>query len=93
MTDDIRQLIIHECDALKALLLLKNEKYGNSALEPTRVFSKADPVEQLRVRIDDKLSRIRTSGESAADEDTTQDLMGYLVLLRVAAKLQKRGAK
>ncbi len=81
-----QEMIAAECDAIKKLLLEKNAKYGNSALEPSRVFSKADAIEQIKVRIDDKLSRIRTSGTSGADEDTEQDLIGYLVLLRVARK-------
>jgi hypothetical protein len=50
-------LIRHECDALCEMLLEKNAKYGNSALEPIRCFSRADPLEQIRVSIDDKLSR------------------------------------
>lgn len=79
-------LIVDECDSVKALLLAKNAKYGNSALEPKRVFSKASPVEQLLVRIDDKISRIQTTGTSAPDEDTLMDLIGYLVLLKVAMR-------
>lgn len=84
-------LISRECDSLKALLLEKNAKYGDSALNPARIFSRADPVEQIRVRIDDKLSRIRTSGESLSDEDTARDLAGYLILLLVAKGIQARG--
>jgi hypothetical protein len=73
------------CDGIKALLLRKNAKYGDSALNPSRVFSKASPVEQLLVRIDDKLSRIHTCGyEGDGEEDTLDDLIGYLVLLKVA---------
>ena len=72
-----------QCDAIKNMLLAKNKKYGNSALEPIRVFSKADPVEQIKVRIDDKLSRIKTS-DPADTEDSVDDLIGYLVLLKVA---------
>ena len=72
------------CDGIKELLLEKNAKYGDSALQPKRVFSSADPVEQIKVRIDDKLSRIATTGFSAMDEDTLQDLIGYLVLLKIA---------
>ena len=65
------------------LLLVKNERYGDSAAKPARVFSKVDPAEQLLVRIDDKLSRIQSSGyELATDEDTVADLVGYLALLR-----------
>jgi hypothetical protein len=73
---------------VRDLLIEKNAKYGNSALEPARIFSKASPVEQILVRIDDKLSRIRTSGLAGADEDTALDLIGYLVLLRVAKECE-----
>ncbi len=66
------------------MLVEKNRAYGNSALDPVRVFSRASVVEQLLVRIDDKLSRL--SRGSAAGEDVERDLMGYLVLLRVARK-------
>lgn len=83
--EEVRQAISDECDAIKAMLLKKNEAYGNSALDPVRVFSRADPVEQIRVRIDDKLSRI--SRGNAAGEDCVRDLAGYLVLLRVAERL------
>jgi hypothetical protein len=75
------------CDEIKELLLSKNKKYGNSALEPVRIFSRADAREQLLVRIDDKLSRIqRGVGLVATDEDVIMDLIGYLVLLKVSFK-------
>jgi hypothetical protein len=42
-------------------------------------------MEQLLVRIDDKLSRIaRGAGMEATDEDTLNDLIGYLILLKIA---------
>ena len=66
-------------------MLEKNRKYGDSALDPSRIFSKADPIEQLLVRIDDKLNRIQKgAGLLATDEDIIQDLIGYLVLLKIA---------
>lgn len=65
------------------MLLAKNAAYGDSALSPLRVFSSADTAEQLRVRIDDKLSRLARGSEFAGD-DTVLDLIGYLILLRVA---------
>ena len=64
-------------------MLLKNEAYGDSALNPVRIFSKNDSVEGLLVRIDDKLSRIKNVGITSATEDTLMDLIGYLVLLKV----------
>jgi len=79
-------LITAECDAIKAMLLDKNARYGDSAMQPRRIFSRADHLEQLKVRIDDKLSRIATMGPDSEDEDTTGDLIGYLVLLRIARR-------
>jgi hypothetical protein len=73
------------CDEVKDLLISKNKKYGDSALNPSRIFSKSSPVEQILVRIDDKLSRIKSgAGLLANDEDVIMDLMGYLVLLKIA---------
>ncbi len=83
---DVQKAITEECRAVEELLLAKNKAYGNSALDPVRIFSKADPVEQIKVRIDDKLSRLARG--DAAGEDVEQDLIGYLVLLRVARRLQ-----
>lgn len=76
-------------DDVRAMLLAKNDRYGNSALDPVRIFATSGPMEQLRVRIDDKLSRIMRG--SSDDEDTVSDLLGYLVLLRVAQRREKNG--
>ena len=85
-------LITAECNAIKAMLLDKNARYGDSAIHPKRIFSRADHLEQLKVRIDDKLSRIATMGPDSEDEDTTGDLIGYLVLLRMARRRARQGA-
>lgn len=82
---ETQRSIANQCDHLKQTLLEKNRKYGNSALEPVRLFSKADPVEQIRVRIDDKLSRLQ-SAQIDDTEDVELDLAGYLVLLKVAKR-------
>lgn len=73
---------------VQTTLFRKNRAYGDSALNPVRVFSTADPVEQLRVRIDDKLSRLKSQA-NGDNEDTVLDLMGYLVLLRIATRKQE----
>jgi hypothetical protein len=77
------------CDELKELLLDKNRKYGDSALNPVRVFSQASTVEQLKVRMDDKLSRLQNA-QTDDDEDPVTDLIGYLVLYKVALMQQRR---
>jgi hypothetical protein len=77
---DVREVV----DEVATMLIEKNRAYGNSALEPVRIFSKANTVEQLLVRLDDKLSRLARG--SAAGEDVERDLLGYLILLRIARK-------
>ncbi len=77
------------CDEIKELLLEKNRKYGDSALNPVRVFSKASPIEQIKVRLDDKLSRLRNQQDDE-DEDVLTDLIGYIVLYKVALMQQRR---
>ena len=82
---DTQQHIALICEDIKELLLEKNRNYGDSALNPNRIFSKADAVEQILVRIDDKLNRIQKgAGLLANDEDVVNDLIGYLVLLKIA---------
>lgn len=75
--------IIDMCDEIKQILLDKNKAYGDSALQPLGVFSKGVAREQLSVRIDDKLSRIQRGSEYPGD-DTILDLIGYLILYRIA---------
>jgi hypothetical protein len=71
------------CHSIAQMLIDKNIAYGDSALSPVRIFSKSDPAEQLRVRIDDKLSRLMKGTEYIGDNDI-DDLIGYLVLLKIA---------
>lgn len=79
LEDEIRR----ECNELADFLVDKNRKYGNSAVDPVRIFSKANVLEQLKVRIDDKLSRLR-SAQLDEDEDVINDLIGYFILYRIA---------
>lgn len=76
--------IVDECITLAAMLVEKNIAYGDSALSPMRVFAKGiDVKSQILVRLDDKLSRIARG--SAAGEDVILDLLGYLILYRIAS--------
>jgi len=68
---------------IRELLISKNKKYGNSALEPLGVFSQLSAKEGLLVRIDDKLKRIKNGSLERDDEDVINDLIGYLVLLKI----------
>lgn len=74
--------ILKECLAIAELLINKNISYGSSFNKPINVFSNATPGEQILIRIDDKLNRIK-NGKEYASEDTILDLIGYLTLYRI----------
>ena len=86
MPSSTERTIDDVCSALADFLKQKNKAYGDSALNPNRIFSKADPLEQIRVRIDDKLNRVMQGNEYPGD-DTIKDLAGYLVLYMVALRM------
>lgn len=73
----------------REMLLAKNTAYGDSALNPLRVFSKASTKEQLLVRLDDKISRLQRG--SAAGEDVLHDMLGYIILIKIAELREKEG--
>ena len=89
MSKETEESIDRVVSEIKQMLIAKNRAYGDSALEPVRVFSKAENIEQLYVRIDDKLSRVKRGHEYPGD-DTISDLIGYLVLLLVAKEKNER---
>jgi hypothetical protein len=65
-------------NSLSVLLKYKNEKYGNSALEPLQIFSNKCKV---GTRLDDKLARVKNSDKLAKND--IADLIGYLTLICV----------
>lgn len=71
------------CNEIRDMLMEKNLAYGDSALDPVRIFSKADSTEQLLVRIDDKLSRF-SRGKNYPGDNDINDLIGYLILLKIS---------
>jgi hypothetical protein len=89
MNISTQHTIADVCDNIKNMLIEKNKSYGDSALDPVRIFSKASSDEQIKIRIDDKLSRISRGSEFYGDNDL-DDLIGYLILLKVS-KVYKKG--
>ncbi|MDQ3023232.1 MAG: hypothetical protein M3R04_02425 [bacterium] len=59
----------------------KNKAYGDSASNPVRIFSKADAAEGIRIRLDDKISRLARGSEFLEQEDVLLDMAGYIALL------------
>jgi hypothetical protein len=89
MSKQTENKITEVMKGIEEMLIAKNRAYGDSALEPVRVFSKSNTIEQLYVRIDDKLSRVQRGHEYPGD-DTIFDLVGYLVLLLIAKERDER---
>jgi hypothetical protein len=82
--NDSANKITRTANAVRDLLLEKNAAYGDSALKPSNIFARGSAVDNIACRIDDKLMRIKNKGLNDATEDTLQDLIGYLILLKIA---------
>lgn len=82
------------CFEMSDFLKEKNAGYGNSVFDPVAVFSTATAVDRIKVRIDDKLSRIKRGKgpDDLTSEDTKKDLAGYLILWAVFDRLEARKA-
>lgn len=79
---EAQEKIVRILESIKQLLLTKNSRYGNSILDPLRVFCKKDKEESdIPARLDDKLSRIKNSDKIRINDVT--DLIGYLVLFLI----------
>ena len=91
MTKSTQNSIKWTCNEIRDLLIRKNEAYGDSALEPDNIFSKLDSAQAICARIDDKLSRIKNVGLDDKTEDTLDDLIGYMILLKIAR--ERSGSK
>ena len=75
--------IMRTCLEIMEMLIKKNVSYGDSALSPIRIFSQSDNIEQIKIRIDDKINRVKNNQGFAGDNDI-DDLIGYLILLKIA---------
>jgi hypothetical protein len=75
--------IIRECLEIAEMLIQKNISYGDSALSPIRIFAQSDNQEQIKIRIDDKINRIK-NGKGFAGDNDIDDMIGYLILLKIA---------
>ena len=85
---ETNELLENELQRLRDLFIEKNEQYNDSLQHPLSTFHKGDVVSGICARLDDKLGRIRESGINEHTIDTIDDLIGYLVHLRIA--LDKR---
>jgi len=69
-------------------LIQKNKDYGDSLQNPIQVFQK-NKIDGILGRIDDKLNRIKTVGINDKTEDSVNDLIGYLIHLKIMLDAEK----
>ena len=91
--EEMRKRIELKCLEIAKMLLEKNKSYGNSISDPINVFSNLNPIQQVELRIDDKLKRIKNNSvgidHKFKHEDSTFDLIGYLILYEILKDLDK----
>ena len=80
---ETQQKIIEMTDAMRDLLLYKNKKYGDSALNPKRIFYKGTTLSSILIRLDDKLSRVMENNDKLPRINDVADIIGYCVLLLI----------
>lgn len=82
--NETNQLIVIEFNRIKEMVLEKNISYNNSLQNPNNIFSKSDVIEGIAKRLDDKINRITAAGINEQTIDTIDDIIGYLIHLRIA---------
>ena len=82
-TTTTQQKITEITDAMRELLLYKNQKYGDSALKPKRIFYKGDATNSILIRLDDKLGRIMANADETPRINDVADIIGYCTLLLI----------
>ena len=78
-----QQKITEITDAMRELLLYKNQKYGDSALNPKQIFYKGNATSSILIRIDDKLGRIMANTDATPRINDVADIIGYCTLLLI----------
>ena len=78
-----QQKITEITDAMRELLLYKNQKYGDSALNPKQIFYKGNATSSILIRLDDKLGRIMANTDVTPRINDVADIIGYCTLLLI----------
>ena len=84
MIENTQQKITEITEAIRDLLLYKNQKYGDSALNPKQIFYKGEATDSIMIRLDDKLGRIMANTDTTPRINDVADIIGYCTLLLVS---------
>ena len=75
------------------LILYKNRKYGDSAINPKKIFYKGDSTNSILIRLDDKIGRVMSSTEEKPRVNDVADIIGYCTLLLVSMGITSEDLK
>ena len=81
---DTQAKLVDVLDGMKNLLLYKNRKYGDSAINPKKVFYKGDSTNSILIRLDDKIGRVMSNPDDKPRVNDVADIIGYCTLLLVS---------
>ena len=84
MIENTQQKITEITEAIRDLLIYKNQKYGDSALKPKQIFYKGEARDSIMIRLDDKLGRIMANTDTTPRINDVADIIGYCTLLLVS---------
>ena len=79
-----QQKIAELTEAIRDLLLYKNGRYGDSALNPKKIFYKGDARNAILIRLDDKLGRVAANTDGTPRINDVADIIGYCMLLLIS---------
>jgi len=79
--------IVEVTTAIQELLLEKNKRYGDAAINPTNTFSKLSGNASIKIRLDDKINRVKASEEIRVND--VCDIIGYCTLLLISMGVSK----
>lgn len=90
---DTQQKLIDVLNGMKSLLLYKNRKYGDSAINPKKIFYKGDSTNSILIRLDDKIGRVMSNPDDKPRVNDVADIIGYCTLLLVSMNVTSEDLK
>ena len=63
-----------KCDEVKSIIIDKNEAYGDSAIIPSKIFSKISATEDWKERSDEKLNRMQNKSNYVNKEKKSREI-------------------
>ena len=90
---DTQMKLVDVLDGMKNLLLYKNKKYGDSAINPKKIFYKGDSTNSILIRLDDKIGRVMSNPDDKPRVNDVADIIGYCTLLLISMNVTSEDLK